>query len=282
MKQANNNPVQSVQVVHFHEAAWLNKPDLVATEEPLEIRLGFGREVREQRSLSVTMRSPGHDFELALGFLFTEGIVQSLDDIESVKYCEDVGRQEEQGNVVRVELKPSVPLDWSRLQRNFYTSSSCGVCGKTSIESVQQRCEGIDSDFQIHSELIVSLPDRLRNAQMVFQHTGGLHAVGVFAANGELLLLREDVGRHNALDKAIGALLLKKQIPATGCVLLVSGRASFELVQKAAMAGFAVMAAVGAPSSLAVSLAEQLNMTLIGFLRGSSFNIYSAAARIKP
>lgn len=282
MKQPKNNPVQSVQVVHFHETAWLNKPDLVATEEPLEIRLGFGREVREQRSLSVTMRSPGHDFELALGFLFTEGIVQSLDDIESVKYCEDVGRQEEQGNVVRVELKPSVPLDWSRLQRNFYTSSSCGVCGKTSIESVQQRCEGIDSDFQIHSELIVSLPDRLRNAQMVFQHTGGLHAVGVFAANGELLLLREDVGRHNALDKAIGALLLKKQIPATGCVLLVSGRASFELVQKAAMAGFAVMAAVGAPSSLAVSLAEQLNMTLIGFLRGSSFNIYSAAARIKP
>ncbi len=278
----NAYSVTSIQLTRINGSKIISKPDLVATEEPLEIRLGFGKHEREQKSLSVTMRTPGHDFELALGFLFTEGIIRSMDDIENVKYCEDVGRQEDKGNVVRAELKPSVTFDWSKLQRNFYTSSSCGVCGKSSIESVQQNCKVINSEVQITSQLVVSLPDKLRKVQMVFEHTGGLHAVGVFDTAGELLCLREDVGRHNALDKAVGALLQKKNIPASACLLLVSGRASFELVQKAAMAGFPLMAAVGAPSSLAVSLAQRLQLTLIGFLRGTSFNVYSAPERVQP
>lgn len=273
--------VKNINVTKITESGTEIKPDLLAIEEPLEIRIGFGPlEDRQQKSLSVTMRTPGHDFELAIGFLFTEGIIQHLDQVESVKYCEDVGKQEEKGNVVRVELKPEVSIDFEKLQRHFYTSSSCGVCGKSSIESVRVVCQSLSDGFSISASLIHQLPNTLRKAQTVFEYTGGLHAVGLFNKTGELILLREDVGRHNALDKAIGAMVLKKQVPLSEYTLLVSGRASFELVQKAAVAGIPVLAAVGAPSSLAVALAKESGMTLIGFVRHERFNIYCGDQRI--
>lgn len=273
--------VSSVTILQHNLSERKEKADLLATEEPLEIRIGFGPlGDRQQKSLSVTMRTPGHDFELAIGFLFTEGIIQHLDQIESVKYCQDVGKQEEKGNVVRVELKPEVTIDFEKLQRHFYTSSSCGVCGKSSIESVKVACQQLLDGFTISASLIHQLPDKLRKAQTVFEFTGGLHAVGLFNKTGELILLREDVGRHNALDKAIGAMVLKKQVPLSEYALLVSGRASFELVQKVAVAGIPVLAAVGAPSSLAVALAKESGMTLLGFVRHERFNIYCGDQRI--
>ncbi|MCB0492993.1 MAG: formate dehydrogenase accessory sulfurtransferase FdhD [Cyclobacteriaceae bacterium] len=256
-------------------------PDLMAVEEPLEIRIGYGAlGERQQKSLSVTMRTPGHDYELAIGFLFTEGIIDTFDQVESIKYCEDVGRQEERENVVRVELKPEVKLDLEKLQRNFYTSSSCGVCGKSSIEAVHVTCTPIQDNIKVDKEVIHGLPKTLREAQQIFEHTGGLHAVGLFDLNGKLLLTREDVGRHNAMDKIVGACLFKKEIPLSETILMVSGRASFELAQKALRAGAPIMAAVGAPSSLAVTLAKDLGMTLMGFVRGASFNVYCGSQRI--
>jgi FdhD protein len=273
--------VSSVTILQHNLSGRKEKPDLLAMEEPLEIRIGFGLMTdRQQKSLSVTMRTPGYDFELAIGFLFTEGIIQHIDQIESVKYCEDIGKQEEKGNVVRVELKPEVQIDFEKLQRHFYTSSSCGVCGKSSIESVKVLCQPLGEGFSISASLIHQLPDTLRKAQAVFEYTGGLHAVGLFDKSGELILLREDVGRHNALDKAIGAMVIKKQVPLSDYALLVSGRASFELVQKAAVAGIPVLAAVGAPSSLAVALAKESGMTLLGFVRQERFNIYCGDQRI--
>lgn len=258
-----------------------DKSDLLAVEEPLEIRLGYGLpELREQRSISVTMRTPGHDFELALGFLFTEGIIHSIDDVMQVVYCRDAGRQK-LDNVVRVELKPHIVPDWQKIQRNFYTTSSCGVCGKSSVDAVHQQCAVLGDSFQVSAELIYQLPEIMKSSQPVFTHTGGLHASALFTREGELKVLREDVGRHNALDKVIGAMFMKGLIPLNGHLLLVSGRAGFELVQKAAMAGIPVMVAIGAPSSLAVELAGQCNMTLIGFARDKKFNVYTGAHRIK-
>lgn len=256
-------------------------PDLVAIEEPLEIRIGFGLlHNRQQRSLSVTMRTPGHDFELAVGFLFTEGIIQNFNQIESVKYCEDGGKQEQKGNIVRVELKPEVKIDFEKLQRHFYTTSSCGVCGKTSIEAVKVNCIQQSDSLTIPSDVIHTLPEKLRKSQQVFEYTGGLHASALFDSNGSLVLLREDVGRHNALDKIVGAMLFKNELPLSSYMLIVSGRASFELVQKAAVAGIPVLAAVGAPSSLAVQLAKDVGMTLLGFVRDKRFNVYSGDHRI--
>jgi FdhD protein len=273
--------VRSSNIIQYSTTAWSNKSDLLAIEEPLEIRIGYGAiDNRQQKSLSVTMRTPGHDFELATGFLFTEGIIYSYQQVESIKYCEDVGRQEEKENVVRVELKPDVELDFQKLQRNFYTTSSCGVCGKSSIEAVAQHCPVIPVSWTVKPEVIHKLPDTLRKAQHVFEYTGGLHASGLFERTGNMVLLREDVGRHNALDKVIGAMLVKNQIPLRNSVLLVSGRASFELVQKAAMAGIPVLAAVGAPSSLAVKLASDCGMTLLGFVRDNRFNVYSTPERV--
>ena len=261
----------------------LTESDLVAAEEPLEIRLGFGpSEQREHRTLSVTMRTPGHDFELAAGFLLTEGIIQHRQDLTGVIYCPDVEKPEERENVVRAELASSVEVSMPRLERHFYTSSSCGVCGKTSIEAVQAAsCPVLPTTGPyVAAELIHELPARQRAAQELFEQTGGLHAAALFSPAGELLLLREDVGRHNALDKVIGAALLHEWLPLHECVLLVSGRASFELVQKAAVAGIPVLAAVGAPSSLAVQAATGFGMTLLGFVRQQRYNIYSGAWRI--
>lgn len=259
----------------------MNRPELLAIEEPLEIRIGYGAlGDRQQRSLSVTMRTPGHDFELVMGFLFTEGIIESFDQAESIKYCADAGRVEEKENIVRVELKPEVKIDFQKVERNFYTSSSCGVCGKSSIEAVTQLCQVIPVTWKIKPQVIHQLPEALLREQHVFEHTGGLHASGLFTPDGKLELLREDVGRHNALDKVIGAMLVKNKIPLANFILLVSGRAGFELVQKSARAGIPLLAAVGAPSSLAVQLAADCGITLLGFVRNNRFNVYSTPQRI--
>lgn len=252
--------------------------DALAIEEPLEIRLGFDRDgQRQHQSLSITMRTPGDDFDLAVGFLFTEGIVQSARHIADIQHC---GGQD---NVVKVELATGVHVDFARLQRHFYTSSSCGVCGKTSIEALQANaCPTLPkATWQIAAEVIHDLPTKLRAAQAVFDSTGGLHAAALFQPTGELVALREDVGRHNAVDKLIGAAMQAGTTPLYDHLLLVSGRASFELVQKALMGGLPMLAAVGAPSSLAVELADEFGMTVIGFVRDSRFNIYCGTERIQ-
>jgi len=252
--------------------------DLLAAEEPLEIRLEYGEaKKRIQKNISVTMRTPGNDFELATGFLYTEGIIQSNADVVSIKYV-----KEDNENIVLVSLNEGVTPAIGNLERNFYTTSSCGVCGKASIEAVRTTCNIPDSfdHLRISNNLIYQLPGLLRGRQDVFENTGGLHACALFDMNGALLLSREDVGRHNALDKLIGAAVNEALLPLDKHILLLSGRASFELVQKAIMAGIKMVAAVGAPSSLAVEMAEEWGITLIGFLRGERFNIYSGAERI--
>ncbi|HVS38267.1 MAG TPA: formate dehydrogenase accessory sulfurtransferase FdhD [Gemmataceae bacterium] len=251
--------------------------DMLAVEEPLEVRLGCdvgGRRVH--RAVSVTMRTPGHDLELAVGFLFTEGVIAARDQVAGVRACGA-------GNVARVDLHPGVAVDLSRLERHFYTSSSCGVCGKASLEAVRvcSRNRLREGRPVLEAAVIHRLPGALRAAQVVFDRTGGLHAAALFDAAGQLLCLREDVGRHNALDKMIGAQFLGGRTPLSEGVVLVSGRASFELVQKAVVAGIPVLAAVGAPSSLAVSLAREHGLTVLGFVRPDRFNIYTGAERIR-
>ena len=251
--------------------------DQLATEEPMEIRVDAPG--LDQRQVAVTMRTPGHDFELAAGFLFTEGIVSAQADVGTVRYC-DVPREEQQYNVVTVDLRR--PYDPELLGRNFYTTSSCGICGKASLDSISVRCAPVAEGPEVAESVIVALPDRLREAQRVFDRTGGLHAAGLFDASGALLELREDVGRHNAVDKLVGRALLAGELPLSERVLMVSGRLSFEIVQKAAVAGIPVVCAVSAPSSLAVDAGRRFGMTLVGFLRGSRFNIYTNAERIVP
>ncbi len=276
--------VTSSRIKKVNASGITDADDLLAAEEPLEIRLGFGKQnERQQKSISVTMRTPGNDFELALGFLFTEGIIKSANDIFQIKYCTDNNRKEDYQNIVRVELQPNIEFDLEKLARHFYTSSSCGVCGKTSIESVKTVCSiNTEKDtLQFSANLIYQLPDELRKQQNVFEYTGGLHAAALFDTNGKLILVREDVGRHNALDKLIGAMIPQHLHTATPQhLLLLSGRASFELIQKAVMAGIKIIASVGAPSSLAVQMANDFDCTLIGFLRDNRFNIYSGEKRI--
>jgi FdhD protein len=275
--------VSSVNITRINANQPEQTLDLLTVEEPMEIRLGFGpADLREQKSISVTMRTPGNDFELALGFLFTEGIIQNPQDIYKIHYCTELNTKENLENIVRVELKPELEIDLSNLQRNFYTTSSCGVCGKESIEAIKTNCpvQHMDVSVHINPQTITQLPDKLRAQQSVFEHTGGIHACALFDTEGNLLLLREDVGRHNALDKLIGAALNLPAIQPNKTVLLLSGRASFELLQKAAMAGIPIVCAVGAPSSLAVQTAQSFNITLVGFLRNQRFNIYSTPERI--
>lgn len=267
-------------------------PDVLVVEEPLEIRVGFCESgKRTHKAISITMRTPGDDAELAVGFLFTEGIIHSTNQIEQIRHCGlKIGRVsgavERAGalnsNTIRVDLAAGVDVDLKRLERHFYTSSSCGVCGKSSIEALHTGVKKIrDMDYpKIASGIIHSLPETLLASQNVFERTGGLHASALFNTKGELEIVREDVGRHNALDKVIGAKFLENEMPLADKVLLVSGRASFELVQKALMAGIPILAAVGAPSSLAVELAVEFGMTLAGFVRDGRFNIYCGAARI--
>ena len=250
--------------------------DSVAVEEPLEIRLGYqsgGK--RQTSSISITMRTPGDDEELATGFLFTESIIRSPDDVAIVKPCSG-------DNTVRVELEDGVAVDLDRLQRHFYTSSSCGVCGKASLDALHatdlETTPAIPGQFS--REVLVAIPGHLRARQDTFAETGGLHAAAAFGSDGELLIVREDVGRHNAVDKVVGALFRAGRLPAQELGLIVSGRASFELMQKTVVAGMPLLAAVSAPSSLAVELAREFNVTLIGFLRGDTFNVYAGEERI--
>ncbi len=257
--------------------------DLVAVEEPLEIRLGYGKpKSRAQKTISVTMRTPGNDMELALGFLYTEGIITSIEEIDSIKHCADVGKEMEKENVVRAELKPGISLDFEKLDRHFYTNSSCGVCGKTSIESIYAlNCSARnDKTPQVSASLIAKLADSLDSKQLIFKHTGGLHAVELYDLKSESILVREDIGRHNAFDKVVGAALQDALLPLDDYLVILSGRASFELVQKAIVAGIPIIAAVGAPSSLAVETAKNFGLTLIGFLRNKRFNIYCGDYRI--
>ena len=275
-------PIQPVEITRVGKDSQESVPDLVVSEEPLEIRIGHGLEGdRKQFSLSVTMRTPGNDEALCIGFLFTEGIINSMADVLSVKYCEDLGRKEGMENLMRVELQPSIEIDDQQFKRNFYTTSSCGVCGKASIDSIKVTCDPIESEeISVAKALLFEMPDKLREAQKVFEHTGGLHACGLFDLEGKLTFHNEDVGRHNALDKLIGSLLIRGSVQASGSILMLSGRISFELVQKALRAGIQVIAAVGAPSSLAVNLANEFGITLIGFLKNEKFNIYTGKQRV--
>jgi len=265
--------VDLTQVTEWHDGIATRKDDFLAAEEPLEIRIG-------ENPLSVTMRTPGHDVELAAGFLFTEGLVQRREQIvalESVTGDNDGKR----GNVVRAELSSEALPDFEKLRRHFFAASSCGICGKASIDAVRSRLLRIPNpDFRVAPNLLVSLPEALRSAQDVFERTGGLHAAALFDSGGKLLIVREDIGRHNAVDKIIGWALLNDRIPLTDCVLLVSGRGGFEIIQKAIVAGIPVVASVSAPSSLAVQLARELRLTLIGFLRGNRFVVYAGDDRV--
>ena len=258
------------------------KDDLLAVEEPLEIKLGFGQAIdRQQKSLAITMRTPGEDFDLVLGFLFTEGIINSMDDFTYINYCADA-REEASENVVRVELSESKKIEWKSIERNFYTNSSCGICGKASIESLEAFSpEPISSDLRVSAKLIHTLGEKISKKQGVFKHTGGVHAAAIFSMDGEILMLREDIGRHNALDKMIGAALQRKMLPLSNSVLMLSGRSSFELLQKSVTAGIPVVCCIGAPSSLAVDTAREYGISLLGFYKGNSFNIYSHPERIQ-
>lgn len=257
--------------------------DSVAVEEPLEIRLGFTTpDGRAVRSIAITMRTPGNDAELAAGFLCGESVIAKRGDIAAIEVCGPAAPDSGIHNVIRVELASHVSVDLGRLERHFYTTSSCGVCGKTSMDAL--KVVGVEPVREgavgFAEGVLVAMPDRLRAAQSTFDETGGLHAAGAFDHDGALITVMEDVGRHNAVDKVVGRLLLDDRLPASDLGLLVSGRASFELVQKALVAGVPLIAAVSAPSSLAVDLAREFDMTLIGFLRGRSFNVYSGAARL--
>ena len=273
----------AIDISKVNDGSHLSVADHVAVEEPLEIRLGYSTpDGRAIRSISITMRTPGHDAELAVGFLYSESIVSSASDIASVEVCGPAAPDSGNHNVIRVELGPDVSVDLGRLQRHFYTTSSCGVCGKTSLDAL--RITGVNPmqpvEAQFTTTMLTAIPEKLRAAQLTFDQTGGLHAAAVFDINGNIQSVMEDVGRHNAVDKVIGSLLLQGRLPADKCGIMVSGRASFELMQKTLVAGLPLLAAVSAPSSLAVQLAREFNMTLIGFLRGQTFNIYSGEARI--
>jgi len=273
---------RDVQIDALRDAGDVRRRDVIAVEEPLEIRvMRDGLPEADEnggtgRSLSITMRTPGHDAELALGFLHGEGVIRAPRDVVDVGHCGTTC------NVIRVTVRADLPLDLARLQRNFYTTSSCGVCGKTSIEAVMQQAPWprIGGDLVIRESVLRALPDTLRGAQREFDQTGGMHAVGLFTATGTLVGAREDVGRHNAMDKLVGAALADGALPWAERIVLLSGRASFELLQKAMMAGAPVVAAIGAPSSLAVELAESAGITLVAFLRPGGCNVYGHPHRV--
>ena len=264
------------RVLRLIDGVGTERPDSVAAEEPLEIRVAG-------HPLAVTMRTPGDDFDLARGFLVSEGVVSTASDVAAIRYC--AGATAEGGNtynVLDVVLGDGVAVPDPSIERNFFTTSSCGVCGKASLDAVRtvSRWTIANDPVRLSPATIATLPDRLRAAQRVFDRTGGLHAAALFDADGALLAVREDVGRHNAVDKVIGWALGERRLPLTGTTLMVSGRASFELVQKAVMAGIPALTAVSAPSSLAVDLAREMGLILVGFLRGTSMNVYSGAERI--
>jgi len=266
--------VDLTQVSEWNDGALERKEDYLAAEEPLEIRVG-------KNPLSVTMRTPGHDVELAAGFLFTEGLVEKRAQILSLENAPKES-DKNSGNVVVAELARESAPDFEKMRRHFFAASSCGICGKASIDAVRARAlQSPNPEFRLDAEILLRMPDALRASQAVFGRTGGLHAAALFDAAGNLLVLREDIGRHNAVDKVIGRALLDDRVPLSDLVLLVSGRGGFEIVQKAIAAGLPIVASVSAPSSLAVQLARELGLTLIGFLRGRRFVIYSGQERMR-
>jgi FdhD protein len=275
-----NAATAETMVDRFDGADFESVPDVLAVEEPLEIRLVFGAtDARVVKSISVTMRTPGNDSELAVGFLMTEGVVRDEDDIDAV-VAHDSG--EDAGNIVSVELAPDVEVNTAGLQRNFYTTSSCGICGKASLVALRTVCPPRRrNELEVDAAMLCELPERLRVEQGIFKRTGGLHAAALFCADGALDSMREDVGRHNAVDKLLGAAFLAGYVPLRERVLLLSGRASFELLQKALMGGIPMVASVGAPSSLAVRVAQEFDITLLGFLRDNHFNVYHGASRVR-
>jgi FdhD protein len=291
----NNGPVSQTSVEKVIGQASRQVLDQLAIEEPLEIQLAYGpSNSRQTTSISITMRTPGNDFDLAAGFLMTEGVIQRADDIEQIAYAShpvsesaqfplilDASRPNSKHNIVRAELATHVTVSLASLQRNFYTTSSCGICGKASLLALRTVCPPrATNNFRVGAQMLHSLPGRLRSSQGVFDRTGGLHGAGLSDSAGNLLALREDVGRHNAVDKLIGSEFLADRTPLRERVLLLSGRASFELLQKALMGGIPMVAAVGAPSSLAVDVAKEFDITLVGFLRDEHFNIYHGSERI--
>lgn len=268
----------TISIQHVERGGVTRLEDTLAVEEPLEIQLAYGPpQQRVVKPISITMRTPGHDRELAAGFLMTEGVIVDLDDVQDILD----GARAAGSNTVRVELRSHVAVKTASLQRNFYTTSSCGVCGKASLLALQTLCPPRRPNrFRIHADTLNAMPGQLRKQQSLFQKTGGLHAAALFNAAGTLRALREDVGRHNAVDKLIGSEWLADRVPLQENMLLLSGRASFELLQKAVMAGIPMVACVGAPSSLAVRIAQQFDITLAGFLREDSFNLYHGAERV--
>ncbi len=275
--------IRSVTVKRVSDSGSLIESDALAVEEPLEIRLGYVRDGhRLQRSLSITMRTPGQDTELAVGFLLTEGIISDKKQIETVRCAHREGEEMDSDNKILIDLKSDVSFDMKRLERHFYTTSSCGVCGKSSLEAlnIRENPELPKRQPVFSTEIIHCLPAMLRKDQSVFSSTGGIHAAGLFNSQGSLVSLKEDVGRHNAVDKLIGEALLKERLPLHDSLMMVSGRTSFEILQKALSAGIPIVAAVGAPSSLAVELANTFKMTLLGFVSNDRFNIYSESQRI--
>jgi len=272
---------REVQIDALRDAGNVHRADAIAVEEPLEIRLlkdGPAENGGTGRPISITMRTPGDDPELALGFLFGEGLLREPRDVVDVRPCGPTG------NVIRVTVRADLPLDLERLQRNFYTTSSCGVCGKASIEAVTANVgiRSIASDLIVRESVLRVMPDVLRAVQAGFAETGGMHAVGLFTAEGELIASREDVGRHNAMDKLVGAALMNGTLPWSERIVLLSGRASFELIQKAMLAGAPLVAAIGAPSTLALELAQSAGITLVAFLRSGGCNVYCHPSRVRP
>ena len=273
-------PTSTKLITRWSDTEPIRMEDELVVEEPLEIRVG-------QQSLIVVMRTPGHDFELAAGFLYTESLITSSDEIEIIAYCEEETSDAQDPdvsslqNIINVQLTEELNLDaQSGWQRNFHANASCGLCGKMTIESVRQQVSPVKSGFHLNQAVLYPLNDRLRRAQSVFEKTGGLHAAGLFDEEGELLIVREDIGRHNAVDKVIGQALLSDLVPLDRHILMVSGRASFEIVQKALFARIPIIVAVSAASTLAVDLAQEGNLTLIGFMRGQSMAVYSCPERV--
>ncbi|MDQ3910789.1 MAG: formate dehydrogenase accessory sulfurtransferase FdhD [Actinomycetota bacterium] len=268
-----------VRVRVFEDGRARVRPDVLATEEPMEIRLISGH---TRQTVAVTMRTPGADFELAVGFLYGEGIISSADDVKKISYCVDADLDaEQQYNIVNVELREGCDYDTRPLERHFYTTSACGVCGKASLEQLELRgCPVIPPGPEVAAEKVYALPGKLREAQGLFDATGGLHAAALFSSEGELLALKEDVGRHNATDKLVGWALLEGLLPLSDHIVMVSGRSSFEILQKCLAAGVPIVCAISAPSSLAADVAGRFGMTLIGFLRNNRFNVYSGPERI--
>lgn len=276
-------PIDSIRIIRKSGNASKEVDDLVVVEEPMEIRMGYGpMDQRQETSIAITMRTPGDDFDLAIGFLFSEGLIGAIDDVLSIKYCYSDRPGQKENNSVRVELIPEKPIDFTHQKRNFFVHSGCGICGKASIDAVYDTvCKEISQDsHQIQTKILKTIPEITRKKQFNFKSTGGIHSAAIFDLNGQLIAIKEDVGRHNAVDKVLGHLLRGGQSKLDDRILFLSGRMGFELIQKASMARIPIVVSVGAPTSLSIELGRTLNMTLVGFIKKDSLNIYSGDNRI--